>query len=344
MKYFILLLFLSLSSCSRIATLNQRPHEFGKKGRYFIWIQIAGLTDEQLALFKFNKSDNVEILSLEASKCAGKLWAYNAFTLRPKARDGFMTQLTGSKTIDGSCRDLKQVPLWSYFNKVGFRNLVLEAPGIAQNSFDEYAQCSEYPTFFSGVRLFQMKSAPKNKKTKLFHYQEELPKEDGRYFDKTCKQNDCYVSLLSNVKNIFRKTLSESKDPFSFLIRDFSYAQKVKEKKILEAREIFIELEKIHAFFLNEKQEKNLDLSVLVTSSGAHQWEFPKEGKQWAQFEKTGRFSIFRHQSLVSSAWASGPGSENFCGMFNESEILRRILWREERKVFDLKKFKNFFQ
>ena len=345
MKFSLFIIFfLIVSSCSRVATLNQKRHQFGKKAKYLVWMQIAGLSEEQLALFKFNKSDNVETLSFENAKCSGDLWAFNAFELRPSSKNGFTSQLTGSKNITGQCGDIEQNPLWTYLDKVGFRNLLIESPGTGKNSLATYNNCPKANEFFSNLQFFRMENSSDLKDAKFFHYQESLPSENGQYFDKTCKDGTCYVSLVSNIKSIWDKTLKQSKDPFSLIIRDFNYAEKVKQGRILEAREIFIELEKLHSFFQKEAKEKGLKLTLLVSTSGVKQWEFPKEGKEWARFEKNGRFTTFRNQSLVSSVWASGPGSENFCGIFEESEMLRRILWRDEGQVFSLENFKSFFQ
>ena len=77
------------------------------------------------------------------------------------------------------------------------------------------------------------------------------------------------------------------------------------------------------------------DVLVVITGAESLNIEFPKEGKEWADFERMGKNVIYKNSSLMAPVLATGPMSENFCGLFDESEMLKRILYRPERKQFD---------
>ena len=51
----------------------------------------------------------------------------------------------------------------------------------------------------------------------------------------------------------------------------------------------------------------------------------PKKGKEWFEFERKGKHVVFRNASLLSPVLAKGAGAENFCGVFEEYEMVKRI-------------------
>ena len=93
------------------------------------------------------------------------------------------------------------------------------------------------------------------------------------------------------------------------------------------------QLEELY-FYFNTKFKR--DPLILVTSSAVRNIELPYAGRDWKSFEKKGKKVLYQRNSLMSYAMASGAGAENFCGIFEESEILKRIIWRPENRKWGI--------
>jgi hypothetical protein len=106
----------------------------------------------------------------------------------------------------------------------------------------------------------------------------------------------------------------------------------LKNKDISYAKEVLLEIERIVDWVKNQKRN---DILLIITGAESLNIEFPKEGKEWAEFERSGKNIIFKESSLMSPVLASGPMAENFCGLFDESEMLKRVIYRPERKQFN---------
>src|SRR5690606_31935859 len=118
-----------------------------------------------------------------------------------------------------------------------------------------------------------------------------------------------------------------------YVVRDFSYLNALEAKNINLTRERLAELEKTIASFLyNDSLGK--DSLILVSSTAIRNFEFPESGKQWNEFEKKGRHVIFRNPSLMGMTLAKGPRAENFCGIFDENEVMGRLFFTPEDKNF----------
>jgi hypothetical protein len=76
------------------------------------------------------------------------------------------------------------------------------------------------------------------------------------------------------------------------------------------------------------------DILILITGAESLEIDFPKEGQEWSEYEQTGKNINTRNTSLLSSVFAKGPMSENFCGIFDETELLKRIMYKPEGKKF----------
>ena len=81
--------------------------------------------------------------------------------------------------------------------------------------------------------------------------------------------------------------------------------------------------------------QKRNDVLILITGAESLNIELPKEGKEWAEFERSGKYVLYKNSSLMSPVMASGPMAENFCGLFDESEMLKRVLHHPEQKHLD---------
>ena len=99
MKLKLLVIFTLLSSCAQVTSLNLKKHEFGKLPTKIIWLQVAGLQPEHIAMLKFDYPDRDTKTAFENSLCIGSAWEYNLFDIRPSAKSGFLSQITGKKNI-----------------------------------------------------------------------------------------------------------------------------------------------------------------------------------------------------------------------------------------------------
>lgn len=322
----ILLLF---TGCSRVQTLNLTPHTYGGKAKNIIWLQIAGLEEEHLAMIRFSSPQSA-ITSFEDVHCSGKSWSYNLYGLRPKASDGFLSQIVGSKNITGSCEDFSRKPMWNFLNRSSHKVGIFEVEAGA-GSLSTSKTCLGKESFLSNTTLWKME---KGGKEELFHYLGSQKFEKNKvYYDKSCLKGNCFATLYDNVKSIWSRFKKEQGQSV-FIIRDFSFLNALRSKNIPKAREILVELEKTLKFLKEENQRSNETL-FLVTAAESLHLELPKKGKEWFEFESKGKKVLFRNTSLLSPVLAKGPGSENFCGIFEEYEILKRVFWETDKKSWN---------
>ena len=133
-----------------------------------------------------------------------------------------------------------------------------------------------------------------------------------------------------------RKRDQKNKSRFLYLASDYQYLESIRNKDLSGIEERINDLEKMVTYFKKFSQTNSDTLFVLTTGNSVH-FDFPKSGKQWRSFQRRGKYLTFGHSSLQGQAFAFGPGAENFCGIFEESDLLRRVLWSpEDRAIIDL--------
>ena len=126
------------------------------------------------------------------------------------------------------------------------------------------------------------------------------------------------------------------------MIRDFSYLSALKRKKGKVAKEILRELDKTIDYFSQLVKSDN-ETMLLITSAEPYKLALPKMGKSWFDFEKRGKNLIYYRPSLISPLFVQGARSENFCGLYHETDIFKRILTGQDLKRIDLDWVKNIF-
>lgn len=341
-----ILLFISIfliSSCAQITSLNLKKHQFGQIPTKIIWIQVAGLNEEHLALLKFSKQTSNMTTSFENFLCIGKAWNYNLFNIRPSAYESFLGQLTGKKNIKNTCEDYTLAPIWSYMVKKGYKAGVFEGEISAQNSLAKAKQCSESGSqFLKDITLWKM-SKTDNKKANLFHINEKVDyKASNIYYDKSCLTGDCYTTFSQNTTKIFEQ-FSRKSGSYLYIVRDFNFGERLKQRNVKELKSDLLELEKIVAYFQG-LAEKNNNMLVLLTTAESKNVEFPRSGKQWQAFENKGKFFINKKSQLISTVFASGARAENFCGIYDQSNILPRIFSGSKQQGLELRIINPFSQ
>lgn len=335
-RLFAVTLLIMLSSCSRVQTLNLEPHQYSERPNHIIWVQIAGFSEEHIPLLRFNVSEANHKTNLEQVDCVGKMWNFNLYQLRPEASKSFLSQVNGSKNIKGTCEDYSVLPTWLFMNDMGYGVSLLENGAEATQSLEQSLACSNNKTLdISRVRFYRM-GPDARAEIKSFHYQDspEQSRETavpGVYYDRSCQKGLCYSSLSNNFKTLWSSLLKERPKSF-FLVRDFSFQKALRKKDISLAKESLQEIDRIIA---SVKKEKQGELLVVVTGAESLPLEFPLQGKEWADFEKSGKNLIYKNSALMSPVLAKGAMSENFCGIFDESEMLKRMIYRPEAKRFN---------
>jgi hypothetical protein len=231
-KILNILALVMLASCSRTPTINMKGHDFGKKANHQIWIQMAGLNDEHLALLRFNRDDAKILSSFEQASCVGRMWNYNIYDLRPDPFVGLFSQLFGSKNIEKACKDVtSRKAAWEYFQSAGYDVGVFETKGLGQRSITFYEKCRREGKFLDNLYIWRQEKL-KGASSRLFHYLEDKEfNTPGIYYDKSCQGDHCFVSPYSNVVTVWKKFV-KNKTRSLFIVRDTSYYQFLKRKKI----------------------------------------------------------------------------------------------------------------
>jgi hypothetical protein len=323
-KTFILLSILFIASCAQVTSLNLKKHQFGQIPTKIVWIQVAGLNEEHLAIIKFSKQSNQYKTSFEDFLCIGKAWDYNLFKIRPEAYASFHGQLTGKKNIKNTCDDYQLDPIWKYMNKQGYKAGAFEGEMQTKDSLLSAKSCSELGNnFLEGLTLWKM-TKRSNSKQKLFHINENTDYKPSQvYFDKSCLTGECYSTFSQNAINMFEQFTRKSGN-YIYIIRDFNFLNTLNKKSLKESKADLLELEKIVSYFQSLVSKRN-DMLVLVTTAENRNVEFPRAGKEWENFENNGKFFQNKKSQLISTVFASGARAENFCGVYDQSNILSRI-------------------
>ncbi len=325
--------------CSQVNTLNLQKHKFGTTPFKIVWLQVAGLSEEHLAMLRFAYPSTTQKTSFEYMQCIGKAWNYNLYDIRPSAKNSFLSQLTGKKNIKQSCDDYGPKPIWGYLEEYGYSSGIFEIGANRNNSLESSAACTK-GKYLQNATMWRM-----NKKTDsnslLFHLSEKTDFDKGKiYYDRSCQKKECFSGVLSNVRSVFER-YRRNKSKYLFLIRDFSYLKALQDKRTGDAREILREIDRIVEYF-RDAVEFQKDALILLTTAASVKLDFPKKGKDWQKFEASGKKLIFGNKSVVSSVFALGARSENFCGFYEESDILTRIISAPKYKGFEFNIFDSW--
>ena len=332
MKYLFIVFSLIIIGCSRYQSLGLKPHFFGKKAKHIVWIQVPSLSLEQIAILKLGRGDMNSLTAFESFQCLGNLWSYNIYNLRPRSFDGFQSQILGSKNIKGTCDDFDRKSVWSYFEESGYEVGLVEDRTDKDYSLTSLSSCSNELNPLKSIYLWSRNKGKGDFKT--FHYQEGTGLDSkGLYYDKSCQQKRCYVSLRQNVEKLWEKFSAMNARTF-FIVRNFEIEKALKAKNISSFKDGLQELEKTIQFFQSKQKEK--DVLLVVSSSRSAPVLLPDEGKQWASYISRGKNLFVKKTNILGYLWAQGHGAENFCGTYDESHVFKRFLWSPKDGIINL--------
>jgi hypothetical protein len=318
-------------SCARQQTIGLNPHKLNQDPRSILWFQIPGLSTEHLAMLRFSYGDMSRKTSFENMTCQGSLWSFNLYDIRPNAYKGFQSQMTASKNIQASCEHFRDTNIWSVFSDSGIDVSFYEHGATLEQSITKQYECEQNPASFKKGFFWVSRRGPPD--AQFFHFQDQDPvAQPALRYDQTCQGRVCFADFSSNTMAIWNR-FRQGRSRTVFVVRDFSYYNFLKSKNIPKAREQLIEIEKTIATFMQDPSISRNTL-ILITGAESMHFELPAVGSEWTEFERAGKFALFRHSSLMAPVFATGPRAENFCGIYEESEILGRLLYStEERKI-----------
>lgn len=325
-----------LTSCTSVSYIGTQSHVNQKQPKIVLWYQIAGLSHEHLPLVKFEQAQQAFSKSFEKFQCVGNIWSYNFYDIRPSIKSRFASQLSGNPDVNGSCDDLKNGFLWNYGDQIGYKTYILENENNDDFSFRSYLSCPTNQK--SNLALISMKKSTGSAED--FHYQEAKRLiANGVSFDKSCNGQSCFSGWQNNLKSIVERVMNSNERAF-VIFQDSSFYNSLKNQKILAAKDILIEISN-HLKWAQELDSS--EVLILVTGTNSLPIEYPNKGQEWIEYLKTGKNITYKKESLVSPIFAYGPSSENFCGVYSEEDVLKRMFWSPDEGFFSLKKFKSLF-
>lgn len=328
------LCYFFMSGCAQVTSLNLQKHQFGQIPTKIVWIQVAGFEEEHLATLKFDSKKSGTQLSFEKFLCIGKAWEYNLFDIRPTAYSSFHGQITGKSNIKNSCDDYKLKPVWSFISQKGYKIGAFEGQMSKRNSLLFANFCNEKNEYLKDLTIWKMSRAP-SKDRNFYHVNEKTDfKKAKTYYDRSCLTGECYSTLSQNIQSVFTQ-FSRKSSKYMFVVRDFNYQKNLLKGKYNKYKNSLMELEKTVDFFIN-LSKKNKDMLVLLTSASSQSIVYPRSGKQWQQFEKNGKYLTQNKSKLINTVFASGARAENFCGVYNQTEIVKRIFSGAKQQGLEL--------
>ena len=322
MRIKLAILILLFVSCAQVTSLNLRKHRFGKIPTKIIWLQVPGLTAEHMALLKFAYPSRERKTAFEQALCIGTIWDYDLYKIRPKASNATLSQLTGKKNIKGECSDYKNKPIWSYVTKKNYKAAVFESQTRKDQSLLKSLRCEEGKDYLEDIVYFGMNESISG--GKYFHVDDKRKYEVGeKYFDKSCKKNECYTTFSRNVQGSFEQFSKNIKN-YVYVVRNFRYHNLLKQNAIKQARLELEEVNNVLSYF-NKLASKSNDVLVLLSGAESLNVDFPRAGREWRSYVKKARYLRVINSKLLSPVFASGARAENFCGVYDQSQLLSRI-------------------
>ncbi len=327
------LLILLLAGCAQVTSLNLRKHQFGLLPTKVIWFQVAGLEEEQLAMLRFREASDKRT-SFEENLCIGKTWNYNLYDLRASASSTFLSQITGRKNIKGTCEDANLRPIWNYVNPNGYQTAVLESGAGEGQALHGIGRCGEDGLkFLSSLYYFSRSKPPVDAPT--FHYSEEIKLAANQVtYDRTCGDSSCGSTLTEDLKAVYARFRRISEKHF-LIVRDFSYLRALEAKDFAKAREILVDLETAYGEAL--KFTASNEYLVLLTTGESKFVDMPDQGTAFFEFEKNNKNVSTKRTKLTNLVLSSGARAENFCGIYEDSQVFERILSGPKQQGLELK-------
>ena len=119
------------------------------------------------------------------------------------------------------------------------------------------------------------------------------------------------------------------------IVRDFSYLHALLKKDFAGARQILVDIERAYGDALRLADSN--DYLVILTSGDSKFIDMPNQGKDFFEFDKDHKNISIKRSKLTNMVLASGSRAENFCGIYEDSEVFERILSGPKQQGLELK-------
>lgn len=312
----LVILFI-FSSCTSKGKINEMEYDYGIKPTRIVWLQIPGLSEEYLSLLKFYSTSTDTVSEFERFHCLGKMWNFSIKDLRSNSDASFLTQMSGQKNMMNECSDFEVKPLWKLVDRTKFKVGYFDDAKAASKCEKQKA------SFFDGATTWNMTARPKN--GLYFHADEtENFKQVGAYYDRSCSDGKCYSEFNDNILSTFKRFIYGKN--FYFYIARINKLEKLIESQKID--DVYHFLKKLDILIGELKRElaSKPDTLLLLTTASVKGVELPTQGNAWGNKKDLGASTLFKRRQTLSPVFAYGAKAEAFCGLFEQSDIPRRIL------------------
>lgn len=333
LKYIVILLcLLVFSGCATNLEIGGNRHHFGRVPQNIIWFQIAGLSNTHIPLAKYTNLP-IESSFFESAVCSGQTYDANFKDLRPKASHFFNAQVLSTKLLSGNmCTDFNsKLPIWRVFQEDKRKVSVLEIGATELNSLIALRDCDKN---FTQDETFVFKRAPDRAfSDQLFEIEKDKPLLQGFYFEKNCDTSGkCKATNFETMKYFIKNSFKVGKINF-IQLRDYSYKKLINKNDAINIKEYLRELSKLISWIQTNSNHREKSL-IIISGAEPVGFNYPKSGKNWANFEQSGIGLSYNNSELMSPVFSWGPSAELFCGVMDNVDISKRVYNRFFQKTF----------
>ena len=249
-------------------------------------------------------------------------------------------QLTGSKSMDGSCNDYELMPFWDRVQAKQKKVVILEIGANRKTSLENKVDCSGN-SFTSETVLLKM-SSPPSSANDTFNSKNQVVKKSGVYFDENCGIKSCRSTVEENIRYVLENYFSKNQNTV-FVLRDFKYKRLIEDRRYKQAFVYLATLMK--SLSLSGKMSNRpQNLMTLVVGANSREIEFPNSPRSWSNLINKNKGRLFTYSGMQNLVLSAGSSSENFCGTFFESEIVEKMFFHVNRKQSFQDIFDGLFQ
>lgn len=322
---------LIICSCVQRPSIGLQDHVFGVTPGKVIWLQLSAFDSEDLAILDL-QAKSATVNSWQNMKCWGQAWEYNLSQLRPESNAIMLAQMTGNLNITGQCSDFKKPPFWNYYrNKENIPIIIAERNAQNSQSILNIKDCVENLNWFpANTYYYQMSNNVAANETsiwptKKFYFSDQqklVPK--TIYEDRSCQGFTCQSSLKQNFMTFYNQVLRYQKG-FIYVLRDFKLEHLLKQNKASLVVDYMMEMNIFVDYIVHQAMDSGTLL--IITGIRPQALTFPEQGRPLQDWMNLNKNVLLKPQSLYSKIWATGAASENFCGLYNSQDIIKRLFW-----------------
>lgn len=344
----IFFFLIHISGCSFQETLNMQSFSYWDYPGQINWLLLPGFHLEHLVLTKFYSTNLERPQFWENTHCVGNSFEYNLYDNRPMVMDSIVAQLSGSKNIIKACPQSKEfTPLWHPSYK-GHKIALLEiAPGMTSSntiSLTKLSNCPEFSKFDSVIyfkmdpNIFHSKGPKIEEKVETFNSQQKEAisaksyfKTGKVYYDSSCQGSTsnlelCNNSVLQNIEFIHHY-LKRNEEQFIFIIIDYRYLMALEHQQIETMASILLNYGPLFESIQQQASRYNSSLSIVTGPNPLiFPWEYNVSKKNLIFSTKDQTTKAF-----LSPVFVKGARAENFCGVYDQSEIVHRFLLKNNK-------------